>query len=58
LKASASLTKIAAQLPPDVKLQILEDQSGLSAPCFGRDNVHPDSGSILASLVVLFFMRN
>ena len=54
----ASLMKIAAQLPPDVKLQILEDQSGFIYAALHEINVHLILGSILASLVVLFFMRN
>ncbi|HZJ01985.1 MAG TPA: efflux RND transporter permease subunit [Gemmatimonadaceae bacterium] len=54
----ASLSKIAAQLPPDVKLQILEDQSGFIYAALHEINIHLIVGSILASLVVLFFMRN
>jgi HAE1 family hydrophobic/amphiphilic exporter-1 len=53
-----SLQKISAQLPPDVKLQILEDQSGFIYAALHEINVHLIMGSILASLVVLFFMRN
>jgi HAE1 family hydrophobic/amphiphilic exporter-1 len=53
-----SLQKVSAQLPPDVKLQILEDQSGFIYAALHEINVHLIMGSILASLVVLAFMRN
>ena len=53
-----SLEKISALLPPDVKLQILEDQSGFIYAALHEINVHLIMGSILASLVVLLFMRN
>jgi len=53
-----SLQKISAQLPPDVKLQVLEDQSGFIYAALHEINVHLIMGSILASLVVLVFMRN
>jgi HAE1 family hydrophobic/amphiphilic exporter-1 len=53
-----SLQKISAQLPPDVKLQVLEDQSGFIYAALHEINVHLIMGSILASLVVLAFMRN
>ena len=53
-----SLQKISAQLPPDVKLQILEDQSGFIYAALHEINVHLIMGSILASLVVMAFMRN
>jgi len=54
----ASLQKISAQLPPDVKLQILEDQSGFIYAALHEINIHLIMGSILASLVVFAFMRN
>jgi HAE1 family hydrophobic/amphiphilic exporter-1 len=54
----AGLKKIASQLPPDVKLQILEDQSGFIYSALHEINVHLIVGSILASLVVFAFMRN
>jgi HAE1 family hydrophobic/amphiphilic exporter-1 len=53
-----SLQKISAQLPPDVKLQVLEDQSGFIYAALHEINIHLIMGSILASLVVLAFMRN
>jgi hydrophobic/amphiphilic exporter-1 (mainly G- bacteria), HAE1 family len=54
----ANLGKIAAQLPPDVELQTLEDQSGFIYAALHEINIHLIVGSILASLVVLAFMRN
>ena len=54
----AGLRKIASQLPPDVKLQILEDQSGFIYSALHEINIHLIVGSILASLVVFAFMRN
>jgi HAE1 family hydrophobic/amphiphilic exporter-1 len=53
-----SLGRIAAQIPPDVQLQLLEDQSGFIYAALHEINVHLIVGSILASLVVFFFMRN
>lgn len=53
-----NLQKISAQLPPDVKLQILEDQSGFIYSALHEINIHLIVGSILASLVVFAFMRN
>ena len=49
----ANLEKISALLPPDVKLQILEDQSGFIYAALHEINIHLIMGSILASLVVL-----
>lgn len=53
-----ALNRIAAQIPPDVKLQLLEDQSGFIYAALHEINIHLIVGSILASLVVFFFMRN
>ncbi len=53
-----ALKRIAAQIPPDVKLQLVEDQSGFIYAALHEINVHLIVGSILASLVVFFFMRN
>jgi HAE1 family hydrophobic/amphiphilic exporter-1 len=52
------LTAIQAQLPPDVKIEILEDQSGFIYAALHEINLHLLVGSILASLVVFLFMRN
>jgi hydrophobe/amphiphile efflux-1 (HAE1) family protein len=52
------LQKIEAQLPPDVKVEVIEDQSGFIYAALHEINVHLIVGSILASLVVFLFMRN
>jgi hydrophobic/amphiphilic exporter-1 (mainly G- bacteria), HAE1 family len=56
--ARASLAKLSAQLPPDVKLQVIRDQSRYIHAALHEIKVHLVLGSILASLVVLAFMRN
>ncbi len=53
-----SLAQISSQLPPDVNLQIIEDQSGFIYAALHEINTHLIVGSILASLVVFLFMRN
>src|SRR4029453_2524865 len=53
-----TLKKIETQLPPDVKLEIIEDQSGFIYAALHEINLHLIVGSILASLVVFLFMRN
>jgi len=53
-----ALSRIASQIPPDVRLQILEDQSGFIYAALHEINIHLIVGSILASLVVFLFMRN
>jgi len=53
-----ALNRIQAQIPPDVKLQLLEDQSGFIYAALHEINIHLIVGSILASLVVFCFMRN
>ncbi|PYS00533.1 MAG: AcrB/AcrD/AcrF family protein, partial [Acidobacteria bacterium] len=53
-----SLAQILSQLPPDVNLQIIEDQSGFIYAALHEINTHLIVGSILASLVVFLFMRN
>ena len=53
-----ALSRIASQIPPDVRLQILEDQSGFIYAALDEINIHLIVGSILASLVVFLFMRN
>jgi HAE1 family hydrophobic/amphiphilic exporter-1 len=54
----ANLGRIEALVPPDVKLQLLEDQSGFIYAALHEINIHLIVGSILASLVVLAFMRS
>ena len=53
-----NLHKVAAQLPPDVKLEVIRDQSRYIYAALHEINVHLILGSILACLVVLAFMRN
>ncbi len=54
----ANLEKIRAQIPPDVKLEVIRDQSNYIYSALHEINLHLILGSIFASLVVLFFMRN
>jgi HAE1 family hydrophobic/amphiphilic exporter-1 len=56
--AKARLPQIMAQLPADVKLEIIRDQSRYIYAALREINVHLVLGSILASLVVLVFMRS
>jgi HAE1 family hydrophobic/amphiphilic exporter-1 len=50
--------RISAELPPDVHLEVIQDQSRYIYEALHEINVHLWAGSILASLVVLAFMRN
>jgi hydrophobic/amphiphilic exporter-1 (mainly G- bacteria), HAE1 family len=45
-------------LPADVKLEVIQDQSRYITNALHEINIHLVLGSILASLVVLLFMRN
>ncbi|MCI0447594.1 efflux RND transporter permease subunit, partial [bacterium] len=54
----ANIEKIRAQIPPDVKLEVIRDQSRYIYSALHEINAHLILGSIFASLVVLFFMRN
>jgi len=54
----ANLAPAKAALPPDVQLDVLQDQSGYIYAALHEINVHLVLGSILASLVVLAFMRS
>ena len=54
----ANLARLAAQLPADVKLEIIRDQSRYIYAALHEINLHLVLGSILASLVVLAFMRS
>lgn len=49
---------LAGQLPPDVNLEVIQDQSDYIYNALHEITVHLVLGSILASLVVLIFMRN
>ncbi|MGH9935383.1 MAG: efflux RND transporter permease subunit, partial [Blastocatellia bacterium] len=53
-----NLERVRAQLPPDVKLEIINDQSRYIKNALGEINVHLILGSILACLVVMLFMRS
>ena len=52
------LERVRAQLPGDVKLEVIRDQSRYIYEALGEINNHLLLGSILACLVVLAFMRN
>jgi hydrophobic/amphiphilic exporter-1 (mainly G- bacteria), HAE1 family len=52
------LPRVAAQLPADVKLEIIRDQSRYIESALHEIETHLILGSILASLVVFMFMRS
>ncbi len=54
----AKLEALKAQLPSDVHVEIIRDQSQYIYNALGEIRLHLVLGSILASLVVLAFMRN
>ncbi|HEV8428775.1 MAG TPA: efflux RND transporter permease subunit [Pyrinomonadaceae bacterium] len=54
----AALPRVNAQLPEDVKLEIIRDQSRYIESALHEIQTHLVLGSILASLVVLLFMRS
>lgn len=54
----ANLEPLRAQLPPDVQMQIIRDQSQYIYAALHEIKTHLVLGSILACLVVLAFMRN
>ncbi len=56
--AKANLAKIANQLPNDVRLEVIRDQSRYIYAALHEINLHLILGSILACLVVLFFVRS
>ncbi len=56
--AKRNLEKIASQLPTDVKMEIIRDQSRYIYAALHEINLHLILGSILACLVVMLFMRN
>jgi len=56
--AKANLSQVIAQLPADVKLQVIQDQSRYIYAALHEIDLHLILGSILACLVVLAFMRN
>jgi HAE1 family hydrophobic/amphiphilic exporter-1 len=53
-----ALPRVTGQLPEDVKVEIIRDQSRYIEAALHEIQVHLVLGSILASLVVLLFMRS
>jgi HAE1 family hydrophobic/amphiphilic exporter-1 len=56
--AKSNLAQAAAQLPAGVRVEVLQDQSRYIYAALHEINVHLVLGAILASLVVLAFMRS
>jgi HAE1 family hydrophobic/amphiphilic exporter-1 len=56
--AKAALDRIRGQLPADVRLELVRDQSRYIYAALSEINTHLILGSLLASLVVLAFMRS
>jgi hydrophobe/amphiphile efflux-1 (HAE1) family protein len=56
--AKDNLARLRARIPPDVRLEVIRDQSRYIYAALHEINVHLILGSILASLVVLAFMRS
>ena len=56
--AKASLARLAGQIPPDVRLEVIRDQSRYIYAALHEIRIHLILGAILASLVVLLFMRS
>jgi len=54
----AQLQRVSAQLPSDIKLEIIRDQERYIGAALHEITRHLVLGSILASLVVLLFMRS
>jgi hydrophobic/amphiphilic exporter-1 (mainly G- bacteria), HAE1 family len=52
------LERLQQQLPADIKLEVIQDQSRYIYNALHEINTHLVLGSILASLVVLLFMRS
>src|ERR1043165_886418 len=53
-----ALPRVTAQLPSDVKVEVIRDQSRYIEAALHEIQIHLVLGSILASLVVLVFMRS
>src|SRR5256714_6139826 len=53
-----SLARLAPQVPPDVRMEVIRDQSKYIYAALHEISLHLVLGSILASLVVLAFMRS
>ncbi|MBI2205812.1 MAG: efflux RND transporter permease subunit [Candidatus Rokubacteria bacterium] len=54
----ANLAQAAAALPGDVRVEVIQDQSRYIHAALHEINIHLILGSVLASLVVLAFMRS
>jgi HAE1 family hydrophobic/amphiphilic exporter-1 len=54
----AALARVRQQLPPDLKVEVIRDQSEYIHSALHEINLHLILGSIFASLVVLAFMRS
>ena len=54
----AAMGNVAAQLPADVRMEIIRDQSRYIEAALHEITIHLVLGSILACLVVLIFMRS
>src|SRR5918911_4091332 len=54
----AALNRIAPQLPNDIKVEVIRDQSRYIYAALHEINLHLILGSILACLVVLLFVRS
>lgn len=54
----ANLTRVTAQLPPDLRLEVIRDQSRYIAAALHEIHLHLVLGGILACGVVLLFMRS
>ena len=53
-----NLARITDQLPPDVRIDIIRDQSTYIYSALHEINVHLIAGSVLACLVVMVFVRS
>jgi hydrophobic/amphiphilic exporter-1 (mainly G- bacteria), HAE1 family len=54
----ANIAKIQSQIPSDLELQVIRDQSRYIYAALHEINLHLILGSVFASLVVFAFMRN
>src|SRR5919205_1789331 len=54
----SAIARVSGQLPSDVKVEVIRDQSRYIEAALHEITVHLVLGSILASLVVLLFMRS
>ena len=54
----AGLARVAPQLPSDVKMEVIQDQSRYIYAALNEISIHLVLGSVLACLVVLLFVRS